>query len=478
MMADVEPDPLDVEPSTGQADGRGFGLATATFVIVSSMIGVGVLTTSGHTVLKLGSNQLMLALWAVGGLVALCGALTLAELSAALPKSGGEYVIFRAAYGPLPAFLAGWVSFQFGFSAPIAAAASASSSYLLAPFGLDDPTEAVARPLLGSAAILGFASIHASGRGRSVRLQGVVTVLELTFLVAFVVAGLAAGRGNVSNLVDRPPMDARLPLDMLFALIYISYGYTGWNAASYLAGEIGDATSRLPRAILLGTGLVMLLYLALNLVYALALPSAEIRALAAVGRSDAVDPIAQLAAARLFGPRWAGPLSIGFGLILLSTVSAFLLTGPRVTFAMARAGQFPRIAGRLSPRTGTPVVATILQAGWGLVLLWSGSFDQIVLYTGVGLSMASMLSVGAVYVLRVRQPDLPRPFRVPGYPWVPAIYLVANAALLVAVIAEQAWIAACSVLSVLAGWPVHALMARRRGSHGGDPDGIERFTKP
>ena len=139
-MPDVEPPSLDVEFSPPKAKNEGFGLATATFVIVSSMIGVGILTTSGHTVLKLGSNQLMLVLWVVGGIVALCGALTLAELSAALPKSGGEYVIFREAYGPLPAFLAGWVSFQFGFSAPIAAAASAAASYLLAPLALSAPS--------------------------------------------------------------------------------------------------------------------------------------------------------------------------------------------------------------------------------------------------------------------------------------------------------------------------------------------------
>jgi APA family basic amino acid/polyamine antiporter len=460
-MADVEPLPLDVEPSPDEATRAGFGLATATFVIVSSMIGVGVLTTSGHTVLKLGSNQLMLVLWAVGGMVALCGALTLAELSAALPRSGGEYIIFREAYGPLPAFLAGWVSFQFGFSAPIAAAASAASSYLLAPLQLSGSTEAFARPAIGSAAILGFAAIHSSGRGRSIRLQGVVTVLELAFLVAFVVAGLAAGRGHVANLADRPRIDLPVLIDMVFALIYISYGYSGWNAASYLAGEIGDAPRRLPRAIVLGTGLVTGFYLALNIVYALALPAGEVRALAEAGKADAVDPIAQIAALRLFGPRWADWLSIGFGLILLSTLSAYLLTGPRVTFAMARAGQFPAIAGRLSARTGTPLVATALQAGWGLVLLWTGSFEAIVLYAGGGLSLASLLSVAAVYVLRVRRPDLPRPFRVPGYPWVPAIYLVATAALIVAVFAQEPWIAACTLLSILSGLPVHAFVCRR-----------------
>ena len=455
----------DDGPEDDPGEKPGFGLATATFVIVSSMIGVGVLTTSGHTVAALGSNQLMLSLWAVGGVVALCGALTLAELSAALPRSGGEYVIFLEAYGRLPAFLAGWVSFQFGFSAPIAAAASAASSYLLAPLALGDQAEAIARPLLGSAAIVGFAAVHASGRGRSVTLQGAVTVLELVFLGGFVGFGLVAGSAHFGHLDDRPPMNPRLAVDLLFALVYISYGYTGWNAASYLAGEIGDAPRRLPRAILLGTGLVTALYLALNLVYALALPASEVRALAEGGRSDAVDPIAQLAAARLFGPRWADRLSVGVGLILLSTLSAYLLTGPRVTYAMARAGQFPRIAGRLSPRTGTPVVATILQAGWGLVLLWTGSFNQLVLYAGVGLSLASLLSVGAVYVLRVRRPDLPRPFRVPGYPFTPAVYLFATAALVVAVFAEEPFVASCSLLSILSGLPVYAIMTARRRRH-------------
>src|SRR4051794_26395260 len=157
----------------------GFGLATATFVIVSSMIGVGILTTSGHTVLKVGSNQLMLALWVIGGAVALARGLTPAALSAAPPPSGGEDAILLEAYGPLPAFLAGWVSFQFGFSAPIAAAASAASSYLLAPMGLPEDLEAVARPALGTFTILAFAAVHASGKGRSVRLQGAVTTLEL-----------------------------------------------------------------------------------------------------------------------------------------------------------------------------------------------------------------------------------------------------------------------------------------------------------
>ncbi|WP_435007321.1 APC family permease [Tundrisphaera lichenicola] len=458
-MSDDAAPPRDGGPT---GSGSGFGLTTATFVIVSSMIGVGVLTTSGQTVLKLGSNQLMLALWVVGGAVALAGALTLAEVSASLPRSGGEYVIFREAYGPLPAFLAGWVSFQFGFSAPIAAAASAASSYLLAPFSLAEPLERLARPGLGTLAILVFATIHASGKGRSIRLQGIVTSLELAFLIAFAAAGLWVGGGSWSHLDDRPPMGPGSLAPLLFALVYISYGYTGWNAASYLAGEIRDAHRLLPRAIILGTSIVTLLYLALNLVYALALPATEILSLGANGNSEAVVPIAQLSASRLFGSWWADRLSVGVGLILLSNLSAYLLTGPRVSYAMARAGHFPEIVGRLSRRTGTPAIATGLQAGWGLVLLWSGTFNQIILYAGIGLSVASILSVAAVYVLRMRQPELPRPFLVPGYPWTPAFYVVVNLALTIAVFAEEPRIATYSMLSIISGLPVYLLMAHSR----------------
>ena len=247
---------------------------------------------------------------------------------------------------------------------------------------------------------------------------------------------------------------------MLFALVYISYGYTGWNAASYLAGEIGDAPRRLPRAILLGTSIVTVLYLALNLVYALALPAAEIRAMAAGGHAEAVDPIAQLAASRLFGSRWADRLSVGVGLILLSTLSAYLLTGPRVTFAMARAGQFPAIAGRLSPRTGTPVVATGLQAGWGggpalerdlrpdRPLRRRRALDGL---DARGRPPSTSSGSGG--------PTSPGRSSSPAIPGSRPSTSSPTLALTVAVFAEEPRIAACSVLSILTGLPVYAVMA-------------------
>ncbi|WZO99193.1 amino acid permease [Isosphaeraceae bacterium EP7] len=437
----------------------GFGLATATFVVVASMVGVGILTTSGYTVAATGSNALMLGLWAVGGVVALCGALTIAELAAALPKTGGDYVFLREAFGAPVAFLSGWVSFFIGFAGPIAASASASASYLTAPFGLTEPTGWWVRHALATASILAFTLIHVGGRRGTARVQVAITLIKVGGLTLLAIAGIFAGRGNLANLNDLPTIRPSTVQSMLFSLVYIAYGYTGWNAAGYLAGEIGDPKRRLPLSILIGTVGVTALYMALNLFYALALPASEIRRVVDSQGFGAVAPIAELAATRLFDPRVAGPLSVAVGLMLWSTLSAYVLTGPRVLHAMAVDGLFPSFAARLTRGSRTPALATFLQSGWALLLLWSAPFDEILIYASVGLSLFSMLTVGSVYALRIRRPDLERPFRVPGYPLTPAIFLLVTGALIVAAFNDpngkglhSAWFA---IGSVAAGLPAY-----------------------
>ena len=433
-----------------------FGPATATFLVVSSMIGTGVLTTSGFTVAAVGSNQLMLALWVAGGILAVCGALSLAELAAMLPHSGGEYVYLREAYGPLAGFLSGWVSFLIGFAGPIAASAAAAAKYLLAPAEFGPAVAPAVELAVATAVVVAFTAIHCLGRQATIRTQAGMTVVKLVLLSGLAVAGLVAGGGRWANLADRPPLSPGLVVATASSLVYVSYAYTGWNAAAYVAGEVAEPQRRVPRAILLGTGIVTALYLALNLTYALALTSGDVRQIVADGGLDAVAPIAQLAAERLFGPWIAVPLSVAVGLTLLSSVSAYILTGPRVAAAMARAGQFPAVAARESAG-GVPIVATLVQSAWAMVLLWTASFEAILLYAGVGLAIFSMLAVAAVFVLRWRRPDLPRPFRVPGYPLVPGLYLVGTAALTAAVAWERPLVAAVSFLTIAAGWPVSRL---------------------
>jgi APA family basic amino acid/polyamine antiporter len=438
-----------------------FGLPTATFIVVAGMVGAGVLTTSGFTVAIVGSNQWVLFLWALGGITAVCGALTIAELSAALPKTGGDYVYLYEAFGPLPAFLSGWVSFFIGFAGPSAASAFAFAKYTLAPFQTPGEVAVLRERALASAAMLIFAAVHVSGRRRTARVQGFVTVLKLAGLGAFALSGLSIGWSNSANLADLTPLDRKRAVTLMSSMVYVYYAYTGWNSASYLAGEVRDPQRRLPQAILLGTAGVTLLYLALNTVYALALSAADVRAIVddpsnRAGR-EAVAPIAQIAAVRLFGARWATPLSMAIGLMLLSTLSAYVLIGPRVVFAMAQAGQFPAVAARLTRRQGTPAVATALQLGVALVLLWTGTQESIIVYAGVGLSVFSMLAMSSIYVLRRRRPDMPRPFRTPGYPLTPAVYLFLTMLLTVSTFLDRPLVSTYALLSILAGIPVYYL---------------------
>jgi APA family basic amino acid/polyamine antiporter len=217
----------------------------------------------------------------------------------------------------------------------------------------------------------------------------------------------------------------------------------------------------LPRAILLGTAVVTILYLAVNVVYALALSATDIEALVKAPENkqelEVVAPIAQIAAERLFGSRWSNPLSVAIGLMLLSTLSAYLLLGPRVIYAMARTGQFPAIAARLSSGASTPVVATFLQVAVTLVLLWTGSYEWIIVYASVGLSIFSMLAMSSIFILRRTRPDLPRPFRTPGYPFTPAVYLGLTGLLTAAAFRQRPEVSCAALGSILAGIPVYYL---------------------
>ena len=306
---------------------------------------------------------------------------------------------------------------------------------------------------------MAFASIHVSGRRRTSKVQGWITAIKLALLAAFALAGLAVGWPHAANLFDPTPVDGDAVLAMLTSLVYIYYAYTGWNAASYLAGEVREPQRLLPRAILLGTGGVVLLYLAINVVYVLALSASDVRKIIDNPENhqgmDAVAQIAEIAATRLFGPRWSAPLSIAVGVMLLSSLSVYLLIGPRVLFAMAHAGQFPMIAARLTRQASTPAIATAFQVAVVLALLWVGSVESLILYAGVGLSIFSMLAMSSIYLLRWKRPDLPRPFRTPGYPVTPAIYLVLTGLMTLAAFSQRPRVSAYALLSILVGVPVY-----------------------
>ncbi len=464
-------------PEPPHPDHRTFGLGTATLVVVASMVGSGVLTTSGLTVYFVGSNQLMLWLWLAGGVLAICGALTIAELASSLPESGGDYVFLREAYGPLAAFLSGWVSFLIGFGGPIAVSASASARYFIEPWKLAEPTRSLVQHGIGTVAILLLALVHASGRKQGAYVQVGTTLIKWTVLLLLTVFGLVAGWGNWANLQDRPPLDVNRWTAMLYSLVYVSYAYTGWNGAGYIAGEVKQPQRLIPASILLGTGAVMLLYLGLNLAYALALSADDVRQLVEVPGQpvdpNRVAPIAQIVADRLFGSTWSTVLSTAIGLTLLASVSAFVLTGPRVAFAMARAGQFPAFAGKLSAQ-GTPSNATWLQAGWAILLLWSGTLESLLSYSSVGLALISLLTISSVFVLRRSRPELHRPFRTPGYPLVPAIYLLGTGLLTAAAFVRSPLESSLALGSIMIGIPCYYGLVKR-GPTRPAPDAVNQL---
>ncbi len=421
---------------------RRIGSPTATLLVVSSMVGTGVFTTTGLLLRDLGSPLAVLFVWLLGGVLALCGALSYGELSAALPRNGGEYQLLSRIYHPAAGFAAGLVSLVVGFSAPLAASALAFGHYLSALVPGVPPAAA------GIAVVVALAVPHALDVRLGARLQVAATAAEIALVVVFLVA--AAGHGEAGRLVEgHGPLSAGGPA-LAVALVYVSFAYSGWNGAVYLAGEVREPSRTLPRALLLGTGLVVALYLALNAVFLAAAPPAELAGVVEVGHVVAV---------RLLGPGAGWALSALVALVLSAAVSALLMAGPRVYERMGR--DYPALA-ILARRTrrGGPAVAVTLQAALAIVMIATSSFAGLLQYVGFTLSLVAGLAVAGVLVLRRREPGLARPARTWGYPVTPLLFvLLATWMVVHALVANPAssW---AGVATALAGVALHRALGR------------------
>jgi APA family basic amino acid/polyamine antiporter len=427
---------------------RGYGLSTATYVVIASMVGAGILVSPGYMMALLNNYTAIFGLWILGGLLALCGALCVAELAAALPRAGGEYVYLREAYGPMPAFLSGWTSFFLGFSAPLAVVSYISALYLLTPFGLVANEAGHLVQVTAAAIIVVITVPNLIGHRQSACTQNLTTILKLGLFIALVVLAFLFGTGKWANIAQGQSIRQVELGTAATQLFYVMFAYSGWNAAGYVAGEVKNPGTVLPRSLLLGTALVIVLYLALNLVFAYAVPIKD------VGFTNA-EQVPRLAVENLFGTRAASIFSVAVGLAFLATVSAFIITGARICYAMAGDGLFPSVAGRISTRGQVPVYAMIAQSVCAIVILFVTDFQNLYKYASVGLSLFAMLFIAAVYVLRWRRPDLERPFRVPGYPLVPAIYLAVILFMTVFAFIQWTKPSAYSLASILAGIPVY-----------------------
>ncbi len=377
------------------------------------MVGTGVFTSLGFQLIDIQSGFVIMMLWAVGGLIAVCGAMTYAELGAAFPRSGGEYNFLTEIYHPAIGFVGGWTSATIGFAAPSALAAMTFAAYAMSIFDVGDSTwleKAVAIAL-----IMVLATIHAGRRRNSSSMQVVFTVLKVLVIVLFCWAAVAMT--EIPQPVRFLPShgDGALLTSGAFAvsLIYVSYAYTGWNAATYLSGELEKPQRTLPWVLVTGTLVVTVMYVALNFAFLYAAPIAEMRGEVEVGF------IAAVAAFGEAGGRFTG---LVLAMLLVSTVSAMLMAGPRVMQVVGEDFSALRPLARVN-RDGIPSTAIYIQAAVAIVFVLTSSFEPVLLFAGFTLALNSFVTVAGVFVLRWRQPDARRPYKTFLFPLTPLLYL-------------------------------------------------------
>jgi APA family basic amino acid/polyamine antiporter len=431
---------------------RFLDLRAATMLVIANMIGTGVFTTLGLQAEGVPDGAALLLLWLLGGLIALCGALSYAELAAALGRSGGEYAFLTRIYGPELGEMAGWVSITVGFGAPVALSAMAFALYAATVIPVD--------PLwLGLGAVVITSALHAFDVDLGRRFQVIATLLKILLILLFCTAGLLSAPA-ADTLIPLPTGQtpaAILSPAFALSLIYVSYAYAGWNAATYVTGEVRSAQRQVPRALVLGTLTVTALYLLLNLVFLRHVP------LPALGGTVEVGA---LAAESIFGVDGGRLMSLALSLLLLSTISAMVLAGPRVIEAMAEDRPRMALLGARG-RGGAPTRAVLLLETVAVGLILTDSFSAVLAFAGFTLMLFSLLTVLGVLRLRRREPALARPFRVPLYPLPPLVYSVLTMLTLVVV----AWSDPVPVLGgvgLLVLWWV-ALRRRRTASRPSGP---------
>jgi basic amino acid/polyamine antiporter, APA family len=441
-----------------------FGVRTTTFLVVANMVGTGVFTSLGFQIASIRSVLPLLALWAVGGAYALCGALSYGELAAAMPRSGGEYEYLSRTYHPLAGFLAGWISATVGFAAPVAAAAMALGKYVARLFpALSPTTAAVAAVVIVAGVQLGAMRVRAL-------FQGSFTSFKVLLITAFVVGGFALATPQPVRFAWQPG-DNGLVFSAPFAvsLVYVTYAYSGWNAAVYLAGEVADPGRDIPRSLVIGTSLVMVLYLSLNALFLYAAPMSAMAGQVEVGYI-AAESILGAAGARVMGAL----ISLG----LVSSVSAMVWAGPRVLMVLGEdVPLFAWFARR--NRHGVPHRAVLMQAGLAVILIATSTFESVITCLGFVLATCTFFTVVGLFVHRRRFPDAARPYRTWGFPLTPAFFLAVTGWMLVCLLRWRPIESLLGLGAVALGIPIYFWGTRAlSGARSGGAAAISQSISP
>jgi basic amino acid/polyamine antiporter, APA family len=444
---------------------RQLGFSITAAIVIANMIGTGVFTSTGFQAHDLHDPATILIAWVVGGVLALCGAAAYAELGAMMPRAGGEYVYLSEAYHPALGFLSGWVSLTAGFSAPIAVAALAFATYLvrLVPVIALGGKEPIAIAL-----IVVVTALHAFDTRIGGWVQAGFTAAKVLLIVGFIAFGVLIGDGDWGNLATQGGGLANLTTpSFAIALMYVSFAYSGWNAAAYVAGEVVRPARTLPRSLFAGTGVVMALYVGLNLVFLYAVPSDVL-----AGPSDGFNPVIEVgdaAARQLFGDRAGQLVTSVIALALVSAVSAMVMAGPRIYAAMAADRALPEPLSRHS-RRGVPTIAVVTQGVLGVLFVLVGDLGQLIRFVGFTLAIFAALTVGALFVLRAR--GYRAPYRTLGYPVTPILFIALSGWIAYAQIVEHFRESLVVVVVLAVGGALYALGRGSRPSAGARRDAL------
>ena len=405
---------------------RELGLAGAISIVVGTIIGSGIFLVPKTAILKVGSPELVFAVWIFGALLSLAGALTYAELAAAMPEAGGEYVYLREAYGPYFAFVYGWTQFWVAKSGSIATLATGFFYYLaqLAPSFdavlVTAPLEIRQGQILAMAVILSLGLINYFGVRAGGNLQIGVTALKVALIGAIIGFGLLAGKGNAANFQTTVPAPGGVA-GFFAALVAILWAYDGWNNVSMVSSEIRQPQRNLPIALILGTIAVAVIYILSNAAYFYVLSAPEVAA---------SDRVAAEMMRRIWGPEGANAVSLAAMISIFAALNGSILSGARVPYAMARDGLFFSVMAEVHPERRTPGKALLWLCAWAALLVLSGRFEQLFTYVIFASWILYGMAAASVLVLRRKRPDLVRPYRTVGYPVVPIVFVAVSALLI------------------------------------------------
>jgi amino acid transporter len=429
---------------------RRLGLWSAVAVLVGTTIGSGIFRTPASVAERVEDVPLFLLAWVLGGIVALCGALTYAELAAAFPRSGGIYVFIREAFGPLPAFMFGWAELLIIRPGAYGAIGITASAYALRTFGFDPAASLWGIPVrgdqaLGAVFIVIVAAVNYFGIRKGAVLQNLSTAFKVGVLAALILLGFALGRGvGIEGVMAERSAVTLSPF--LLALVSILWAYDGWADLAFVGGEVKDPAKTLPRALIIGTATVVVLYLGANLVYLYLIPIAQMKQ---------AELVAADVASLLIGSAGIVAISAAVAVSTFGTLNGSMMTAPRIFFAMAEDGLFPKAIARVDERTGAPTAAILLAATLGVIFILIRTFTELADQFIIGIWPFYALAIAAVFVLRRTRPDLVRPYRTVGYPVVPILFLLASLLLLGNYLVSEPRLFAIDIGVILTGVPVY-----------------------